>query len=45
MLVGDGNVMMVGSSGTGRRTSLILASLMQKLEIVTLNVTRDFTAR
>ena len=44
-VVGDGNVMMVGSSGTGRRTSLILASLVQKLEVVTLNTTRDFTAR
>jgi hypothetical protein len=37
--------MLVGCSGSGRKTSLILASLIQKLEIITLNTTRDFTAR
>lgn len=37
--------MMIGCSGTGRRTSLILASLIQKIDIVTLNTTRDFTVR
>jgi hypothetical protein len=37
--------MLVGCSGSGRKTSLILASLIQKIEIITLNTTRDFTAR
>lgn len=45
ILAGDGHVMMVGCSGTGRRTSLILAALIQKLDVITLNTTRDFTAR
>ena len=37
--------MLVGCSGTGRRTSLILASLIQKIELITLNTIRDFTPR
>lgn len=45
ILVGDGHIMLVGCSGTGRRTSLILAALIQKLDVITLNTTRDFTAR
>jgi hypothetical protein len=36
---------MIGCSGTGRRTSLILASLIQKLDIITLNTTRDISIR
>lgn len=45
ILMGDGHMMLVGCSGTGRRTSLILASLIQKLDVITLNTTRDFSAR
>ena len=45
VLTGEGNLMLVGCSGSGRRTCLILASLILKFEIVSLNMTRDFTQR
>jgi dynein heavy chain 2 len=45
VLSGSGHVMLVGCSGTGRRTSLILACLIQKLDIVTLNTGREFSVR
>lgn len=45
VLAGDGHVMLVGCSGTGRRTSVLMAALIQKLDVITLNTTRDFSAR
>ena len=37
--------MLVGCSGSGRKTNVTLAALMQKIDLVSLATIRDFTAR
>ena len=39
------NVLMVGRSGVGRQTSLQLATLILKLDLLRLPTPREFTAR
>jgi hypothetical protein len=40
-----GNIMLAGISGIGRKTYLQLATLILRLEVVSLPVTRDYSER
>lgn len=45
VLAGRGNILLVGTSGVGRQTHLLLASLMAKLDIVKLTTVREYSVR
>lgn len=44
-LQSDRHLMLVGSSGSGRRTTMLLASLIQKSEVVLIPCVRDMSVR